>query len=95
MSGSGKSMTLAEMKRLFDPNTPEVWECPLDFPLNHLTKTQYDLFSNWKNALPPASEGATGGRLTYTFTPNNLGMIIKIEDNISKQSIDLTDYTSW
>jgi len=39
--------------------------------------------------------GASGGRFTYQFTPTSLGMVSKVIDNLKKDEIDLTDYTSW
>lgn len=40
--------------------------------------------------------GAIGGRFTYCFTPTSLGMVVKVRDSMeSKDTIDLTDYSSW
>ncbi len=38
--------------------------------------------------------GAIGGRLTYTFTPTNMGYITKVECCCG-EVFDLTDYDSW
>lgn len=51
--------------------------------------------NEWIKKLPKASSGAIGGRLTYSFTPTSLGMVIKVTDEISKQTIDLSDYDRW
>ncbi len=40
------------------------------------------------------SEGACGGRLTYSFTPTSLGTVIKVQCACGKE-IDLTDYDGW
>lgn len=54
--------------------------------------------SEWiKNQLTskPKNSGAIGGRFTFSFTPTSLGTIIKVEDNQTKEILDLTDYSSW
>lgn len=43
----------------------------------------------------PKSVGAIGGRFTYSFTPTSLGTIVTVSDNSTKDSLDLTDYSSW
>lgn len=42
----------------------------------------------------PLSQGAIGGALTYSFTPTNLGMIIKIKCSCGEE-IDVTEYEHW
>lgn len=39
--------------------------------------------------------GAIGGGLTYSFTPTNLGMIIKVTEYYTKKSLNLTEYDGW
>lgn len=39
--------------------------------------------------------GGSGGSLTYSFTPTSLGLIVKVTNNMTGQTIDLTDYESW
>lgn len=39
--------------------------------------------------------GASGGSYTYSFTPTSLGTAVKVTDNLSGETIDLTDYDSW
>lgn len=39
--------------------------------------------------------GASGGSLTYMFTPTSLGLVIKVEHGLTKNVLDLTDYESW
>jgi len=39
--------------------------------------------------------GATGGVLTYSFTPTSLGVIAKVCHGWTEAEIDLTDYESW
>jgi hypothetical protein len=39
--------------------------------------------------------GTIGGGYTYRFTPTSLGVIVQIENNVTKAVLDLTDYDSW
>lgn len=39
--------------------------------------------------------GAIGGELTYSFTPTSLGCILKVTDELTNKTIDLTDYDVW
>lgn len=39
--------------------------------------------------------GAIGGRFTYSFTPTNLGIVVKIKDELDQTEVDVTDYDSW
>ena len=39
------------------------------------------------------SQGAIGGRLTYNFCPNSLGLVVKVECACGEE-VDLTDY-NW
>ena len=39
-------------------------------------------------------QGASGGALTFKFTPTNLGMVIKVECACGSEG-DLTDYDEW
>jgi hypothetical protein len=38
--------------------------------------------------------GAIGGKLTFSFTPTNLGIVTKVKCCCGKE-IDLTDYEDW
>ncbi len=62
------------------------------------SEDQYIKLQKWKNGLQPprdANCGAIGGRFTYLFTPTNLGTIIIVLDNLSQDTIDITDYDNW
>lgn len=48
-----------------------------------------------KQRLDKRSEGAIGGRFTYEFTPTSLGLVTSVRDNITRNSLDLTDYSLW
>ena len=63
--------------------------------LFRLTEEQTTKLLDWMNALPVAETGAVGGRFTYMFTPTGIGLVVKVEDGITKQQIDLTDYNDW
>lgn len=39
--------------------------------------------------------GAAGGALTYSFTPTNLGTVVKVTEGFTNQTIDLTEYEDW
>ena len=66
----------------------------MEFQLN---PEELKKLEQWIKSLPgqDANLGAIGGRLTFSFTPNNLGCVIKVIDNVSKQELDLTEYESW
>lgn len=60
-----------------------------------LSKYQKEKLAAWVRSLPPANIGASGGRLSYTFTPTALGTIVNVKDDCTSACIDLTDYDSW
>lgn len=60
-----------------------------------LTDEQKRKVWEWANSLPEADTGAAGGRLTYMFTPTGLGVVLVVQDEITKQTINLTDYNEW
>lgn len=39
--------------------------------------------------------GASGGAFSYTFTPTNLGLIVKVKNNLSGDELDLTEWDMW
>lgn len=39
-------------------------------------------------------QGAIGGRLTFSFTPTSVGLIIRVECACGEK-IDCTDYSCW
>ena len=39
--------------------------------------------------------GASGGCLTYSFTPTSLGMVTKVTHALTGETLDLTDYEDW
>jgi hypothetical protein len=39
--------------------------------------------------------GAIGGALTFSFTPNSIGLGVSVAHGYTKNSIDLSDYENW
>jgi hypothetical protein len=39
--------------------------------------------------------GAVGGSTTYSFTPTSLGVVVKVTDGFTGETIDLSDYEDW
>lgn len=66
-----------------------------------LTKEQYQKFKEWNSEQikimedQKLSSGACGGANSFIFTPTSLGLVIKVENCITKQTIDLTDYNKF
>lgn len=62
-----------------------------------LTEEQQKLLTKWEEEIYSDKKyaGAIGGRITYSFTPTSLGVVIKARDFFTKKEIDLTDYDSW
>lgn len=62
----------------------------------------YEKAFNSQSDLPPGLSmkgapyyGVIGGGLTYKFTPTSLGIIVKVQEAVTGEEIDLTDYDSW
>ncbi len=62
-----------------------------------LTREQEEKLSKWveENKLKERYAGAIGGVLTYSFTPTNLGVVVKVTEGFGNTTIDLSDYDSW
>ena len=39
--------------------------------------------------------GATGGEITYSFTPTSIGVITEVKYAMTGKTLDITDYESW
>jgi hypothetical protein len=48
-------------------------------------------FYDWEAGIP--YQGASGGAVTYQFTPTSIGVVLKVE--AYGQTLNLTDYESW
>lgn len=59
-----------------------------------LDDEQYKKLAEWMKTRPIKPEGCSGGRYVYEFCPTNLGLVVKVRDDITKEEIDLTDY-NW
>lgn len=66
-----------------------------------LSEKQGEKLAAWQeeqDAEARASEhhyGASGGAYSYTFTPTTLGVAVVVTNNLTKESIDLTDWEDW
>lgn len=60
-----------------------------------LSDDDWQKVAEWKEGLPKVEEGSIGGRYTYSFIPTSLGVVVQIEDCISKEVLDLTNYMEW
>jgi len=58
-----------------------------------LNQQQLAKLNKWIESHDPKRYcGAIGGRYTYCFTPTSLGTIIKVQDDVLKIEIDLSEY---
>src|SRR4051812_24734256 len=39
--------------------------------------------------------GAIGGAYTYSMTPTTLGTVYTVENAVTKETLDVTDYNDW
>jgi hypothetical protein len=39
--------------------------------------------------------GANGGVYSYIFTPTSLGLVVEVRNNVTKESINVTNYGDW
>ena len=61
-----------------------------------LSAQQWDRFKSWKETRSSGTiAGAIGGRYTFSFTPNGLGIMATVNDNLDPGSEDLTEYEDW
>lgn len=64
----------------------------------YLAENQRTKFEEWKRNLDPplgTYSGASGGRFSYIVTPTSLGYCYSVRDNMSKDEVDLTDFSDW
>ena len=61
-----------------------------------ISPEEWKKFDEWVKTKDLKSyTGAIGGRWTYSFTPTNLGTIVKVKDQLLGDEIDITDYSDW
>jgi hypothetical protein len=58
-----------------------------------VTKEEQAKILKWEHCDDDA--GAIGGKLTYEFTPNGVGISFIVKCGICKEELDLTDYENW
>lgn len=63
-----------------------------EWEYNENKKLQYLTNGNSSDAI---YTGAIGGCLTYSFTPTNLGTVVKIHHALTGNIIDVTEYELW
>jgi hypothetical protein len=39
--------------------------------------------------------GCSGGAFTYMFTPTTLGLVTEVKNNLTGETINLTDFEDW
>ena len=39
--------------------------------------------------------GCNGGELSYIFTITNMGLAVEVRNNLTKETINVTDYDGW
>ena len=47
----------------------------------------------WENGVPYT--GTIGGGVTYSFTATGLGYIVTVQEAITGEKLDITDYDMW
>lgn len=40
-------------------------------------------------------QGASGGGVTYKFTPTSIGIVVKVQEQWTGKELDVTDYDTW
>lgn len=54
-----------------------------------------DVFESqcWEDGEPYT--GAIGGRFTFMFTPNSIGIGVRVKDAVTERELDLSEYDNW
>jgi len=60
-----------------------------------ISEEQKQMVAEWYEKLPHAEVGAIGGRLIYSFTQTGLGAMLIVEDGVTGEKIDVTEYSRW
>lgn len=69
-------------------------EARIHFGLNGEDFLRFKEWDNEHKCHLKGYSGASGGRLTFSFTPTSLGLITKVTCGCG-ESLDLTDYEVW
>lgn len=61
------------------------------------TKTANDWMDSQRKKIPDTMEnmGVTGGRFSFTVTPNSIAQNWAVTDGLSGDKEDVTDYSCW
>jgi hypothetical protein len=59
-----------------------------------LEEKQLEQLRGWKANLPKPPSNAIGGSFTYSFTPTQLGIVVKVQ-YWDGQEIDISNYEHW
>lgn len=60
-----------------------------------LTDEQATKIQQWIAGHPRLYSGAVGGRYQYIFTPTSIGVCVEVRDQMTQESLNVTDYDSW
>lgn len=60
-----------------------------------LTDEQTKKYNDWAKTHTKIYTGAIGGRYTFSFHQTSVGVITKVFDEITKETLDLSDYEDW
>jgi hypothetical protein len=79
------------------PREVTVDRAEIDTPMGKYS-TSADIAAKFKAFLAETHmdyTGTIGGQYTYSFSNTSLGLILVVEDCVSRQRFDATDYDSW
>ena len=71
------------------------WAKKQDYLVKEQQKGSDDVVISESSRLGLPYYGASGGSLSYEFTPTGLGVVLKVTNNYTKESIDVTEYDMW
>lgn len=60
-----------------------------------LDQEQAGKVAKWMDSHRQAYCGAIGGRYVYSFCETAVGIIVKVYDEITKETLDVSDYENW
>lgn len=55
----------------------------------------YECIEKWWDEAKSQQVPALGEIITYRITPTSLGTCIVVQNNLTKEEVDFTDYGSW
>ena len=60
-----------------------------------LTDEQSAKVADWQEKHKRSCAGAIGGIYTYSFTVTGLGVVTVVTNNLTKETLDISDYDNW